>query len=204
MMPVRLGVFTGTSTVTKHGLYSSWNCSNRSNGAESTQQEGGSAAGISPCNTFNWGAVEDYRINITTFLDSCINPSNILISDLTASGGLISWNSNIDDYTIEYGLKGFTQGTGNVFQTNYDSIFLQGLTHNTEYEFYIKGNCPFPDSNITWIGPILLKTALLPEINFNSSQCLDCSSLNVSEYFTHAGDSILVVNRTILDSMISI
>ena len=47
------------------------------------------------------------NIGMHTFVcdTSCSNPRNILISNVTESGGLISWNSNIDDYTIEYGLK---------------------------------------------------------------------------------------------------
>ena len=38
---------------------------------------------------------------------------------------------------------------------------------------------------------------------FNSSGCVECDSLNIGDYFRINGDTMLVVNRTMLDSMVT-
>ncbi len=86
----------------------------------------------------------------------------------TATGG--------DDlYTIEYGMKGFTLGTGTVDQLiPNDSWFTReftGLTLETTYEFYVKEACDAGESSMA--GPFEFTTdgecANLPNLNYGRS-----------------------------------
>ncbi|AZJ36402.1 fibronectin type III domain-containing protein [Tenacibaculum singaporense] len=65
---------------------------------------------------------------------------------------------------IEYGIKGFILGTGQIHSyednssyTDYDYTRINNLNHSTEYDFYIRESCSeygYSD----WIGPLTVKT----------------------------------------------
>ena len=66
----------------------------------------------------------------------------------------LDWNGNFGDdyYEVEYGISGFTQGTGTVKTVNSsdysDGVFVQGNT----YDFYTRANCGGSDWS-NWAGP---------------------------------------------------
>ena len=55
------------------------------------------------------------------------------------------------------------------------------------------GNCPQDFDNVT---------ALATGAFINSAGCVDCSALNIGDYFELGGDTLLVVDRTMLDSLV--
>lgn len=50
-------------------------------------------------------------------------------------------NSSADSYQIEYGLAGFTRGTGSIIVTSDDYVEIENLTPSTLYDIYIRSIC---------------------------------------------------------------
>jgi hypothetical protein len=50
-------------------------------------------------------------------------------------------DGDANSYQIDYGLTGFTQGSGTVFTTSDSYVEIVGLTPSTTYDFYIKSIC---------------------------------------------------------------
>jgi len=64
--------------------------------------------------------------------------------DNGAVGVSIKWDDMADFYELEYGLKGFQQGTGEMIEVNAGSdvfISYKNLTSYTDYDFYIRAKC---------------------------------------------------------------
>jgi len=113
------------------------------------QQESGSTFGIAPCNTFTWGAVEDYRINITNTAPSCGVPSNFSAVATGQTWAGLDWDavSGANYYIVEYDTTGFTTGTGDTMWVYSDTAYVTGLAANTAYDFYVKAVCSAGASN---------------------------------------------------------
>ena len=73
----QLGVYTGTPTLTKQWTFTVPATAVLGQTVLRVMQQEGGNASISPCNTFSWGSVEDYRIDITNTPPPCTNPSNL-------------------------------------------------------------------------------------------------------------------------------
>ena len=96
----------------------------------------------------------------------CINPVNLSATNITPSNALISWNSASGSmngvWNIEWGLNGFTLGSGatisNVTTTSY---LLTGLSSFTTYNYYVQENCGINGSSY-WSGPFTFSTPPVP------------------------------------------
>lgn len=96
----------------------------------------------------------------------CINPVNLSASNITPTDALISWNSASGSmngvWNIEWGLNGFTLGSGatisNVTTTSY---LLTGLSSFTTYNYYVQENCGISGSSY-WSGPFTFSTPPVP------------------------------------------
>ena len=96
----------------------------------------------------------------------CINPVNLSATNITPSDALISWNSASGSmngvWNIEWGLNGFTLGSGatisNVTTTSY---LLTGLSSFTTYNYYVQENCGINGSSY-WSGPFTFSTPPVP------------------------------------------
>ncbi len=64
-----------------------------------------------------------------------------------ATEALINWEdvSISQNWDIEYGAIGFTQGTGTVVNANTKPFLLQGLNTETEYDYYVRSRCSAVD-----------------------------------------------------------
>ncbi len=90
----------------------------------------------------------------------CIKPTNINFSTATTNSVDINWNNlNTDtsQYTIEYGLQGFSLGSGTQESLNTTHNTLTGLASNTSYDVYIRTECT-NGNNSDWIGPFAFTT----------------------------------------------
>ena len=73
---------------------------------------------------------------------SCNTPTNLSLLDVASDLIVISWNENNETaWEIEYGLSGFTLGTGTVIPTSQNFFDITGLTPSTTYEIYVRANC---------------------------------------------------------------
>lgn len=104
------------------------------------QRESGSATSTTPCATFSWGAVEDYRIWVTGTPPACPVPTQFVAAPSTNSMGL-TWDGSANYYIIEYGPTGFTVGSGDTAWSYTLSEVITGLSPATTYDFHITAYC---------------------------------------------------------------
>jgi surface protein len=130
------------------------------------QQEGGSATGIGPCNSFSWGAVEDYTIRVTNLnTPSCTQPSALVSGAVSFSAMDILWSGAVNGYDVEYDTTGFTLGTGVQFGSTVDSVQITGLTAQTSYDVYVRSNCKADGFGTSaWTGPLTVTTGCAPQV----------------------------------------
>ncbi len=91
-------------------------------------------------------------------LPSCLNPSDLVETNVTATSVDLGW-TEINTPTpatlwdIEWGLSGFTQGTGTmVTGTTTNPHSLSGLTAGTGYSWYVRADCGSRETS-PWSGP---------------------------------------------------
>lgn len=104
----------------------------------------------------------------------------------------LSWsNGDFDGSQIQYGLEGFTLGSGttNSYTSTYPgNARINGLNAETSYDFYVRNTCG--DSGYSsWIGPLTHSTLEEP---LNPS-CIDPINFTLDQiYTTSAGSDVLV------------
>ncbi len=81
---------------------------------------------------------------------SCPLPAQINI-DESANAALVAWESvdAIDHYLIEYGLDGFSRGSGLFIRTRDTFVQIPDLQEFTKYDFYLSAICTENDSSRT-------------------------------------------------------
>jgi hypothetical protein len=113
-----------------------------------------------PCVVGSWGETEDYKINID------VAPACLPVATLTATGidghnATLGWTENgtATSWELEWGLNGFTQGTGTTVNvTTTPTYALSGLAPVTAYAYYVRANCE--GSFSTWTGPKTFTTTV--------------------------------------------
>lgn len=102
------------------------------------------------------GAPSTTMQNFTVSCPPCTPPSALTASNITSSSADISWTVGASDtFYVEYGVAGFTAGSGTtlapiVAPTN--TVNLSGLNPSTNYQYNIMGICPSGDSLLAIIG----------------------------------------------------
>ena len=79
-------------------------------------------------------------IQFTTAI-ACPAPQNVTVTNIGMTTATVSWFSNADSFTIEYGVAGFTPGTGTTATTSATTYDLDNLTAGTSYTVYVTANC---------------------------------------------------------------
>lgn len=77
----------------------------------------------------------------TCNLNPCQAPSYLQVTGISGTSVGVSWTGNGTSYNIEYGPAGFTHGTGTSVSTSNNSIIIDGLNLNTEYDIYVQNIC---------------------------------------------------------------
>lgn len=93
---------------------------------------------------------------------SCPKPNDLTVSQVTQTSAELSWMEigTASDWQIEYGVSGFTQGTGTFITSVSNPQYLGGLNPATNYQFYVRSNCTTEYSS--WNGPFTFKTQCNP------------------------------------------
>ena len=73
----------------------------------------------------------------------CYMPLNVNVSNITPFSAEIAWTDpgNGTQWSIEYGVTGFTPGTGTVVSTGNNPFTLTGLLADHTYDFYLRSDC---------------------------------------------------------------
>ena len=89
--------------------------------------------------TYAYHYIDDLTVD---YVPSCIAPQHVRTTLLLDNQADLVWNvSQAAGYNVEYGLHGFTPGTGTVLTTTTRSISITGLTAQTQYDVYLVSNC---------------------------------------------------------------
>lgn len=80
--------------------------------------------------------------NISIFAPSCNAPSALGSFAVSASGASVYWTTGgASNWNVEYGVSGFTPGTGTVMAATNDTLVLGSLSAQTTYDFYVQDSC---------------------------------------------------------------
>ncbi|MDO7847070.1 T9SS type A sorting domain-containing protein [Hymenobacter sp. M29] len=113
---------------------------------------------------FNTAAVGTYAVCATT-PPVCAAPTALASSSITNNSAQLSWQpggtpATGTTYTVEYGVQGFTPGSGTtVTGLTTASTSLTALIPATTYCFYVRQNCPGGNGSSTQVGPTCFTTA---------------------------------------------
>ncbi len=96
----------------------------------------------------------------------CPVPSSLLASNITQTSATLSWimsGTSTSNWDLEYGLLGFTLGSGTRISTTTPSYAVSGLTSGQFYQFYVRDSCGVGHVS-SWAGPYTFTTlsATLP------------------------------------------
>jgi len=120
--------------------------------------------------------LDDFEIGL---VPSCIEPSNLTTSNITADSADLSWTAGGDEtvWEVLYGEAGFDpESEGTTVAVNNDpETTISDLETNTAYEFYVTAICGTTDES-SMTGPMSFRTA-----------CGTISSLPYSEDFDTYG-----------------
>ncbi len=86
---------------------------------------------------------------------SCPAPTALGDSAVTSTSATLFFDAGVSgtDFDVEFGLAGFTPGSGTVVNTTTNSVMLTGLMANSAYEFYVTKNCPGAQGSSVQVGP---------------------------------------------------
>ena len=84
------------------------------------------------------------------YVPTCLKPTNVTASNPTTTSMNLSWteNNSASNWVVEYGLAGFTQGTGTTVNVQgTPSTTITGLSASSTYDFYVKSVCSASDES---------------------------------------------------------
>ncbi len=103
-------------------------------------------------------------IGADEFMPATCFPSSNMIAPVTGPDSIVvNWvgGAGTANFNIEYGLTGFTLGTGTQITALTDTFAtVNGLTPNTTYDFYVQDSCGVGDVTM-WAGPFTFSTSCL-------------------------------------------
>ncbi len=90
---------------------------------------------------------------------SCPAPTALVQTVRNLNDITVGWTSNGSGTTwqIEYGVTGFTQGSGAIMTTTTNPVSITSLTAATAYDVYVREICG-PGDTSAWAGPLVAST----------------------------------------------
>ena len=113
----------------------------------------------------NYNFVDDIVLD---YIPACGTVSS-LSAVATASDATISWTvdgENATSYTVEYGPRGFTPGTGTTITATGSPVILSGLNHSTNYDAYVYSECASLESTSAPSQVVMFSTECQPYTTF--------------------------------------
>ena len=140
----------------------------------------------SPCGPYNWGETEDYMVNITA-PPTCPQPTNFSLIQANNSTAQLEWlaGGTETEWQIEYGLQGFTPGTGTTVIVTTNPYTITGLTTNSFYTAYIQGICTPGDTSF-WTPSVSWNTYNQGQYVDWDSECPTSGYEDISGFATNA------------------
>ena len=118
--------------------------------------------------------------NIVVSVASCLAPSALAADSITPGSAKLSWTENgtATTWNIEYGVQGFTPGTGTVINGVTNPRVITGLNPSTQYSYYVQADCGGNQS--IWVGPFNFSTRCLPIAMASTTPAARCGTGTVT------------------------
>jgi len=128
-----------------------------------------------PCGEIVLGETEDYTFKVVP-PPGCSPVTALNTSNVTSTSVTFSWTAGGTEtlWNIEYGLTGFTQGSGISSVAVGTSNSLNGLTPNTSYDIYVQANCGSGNES-TWE-----MTSFTTDVAFSCPDPLNAGTISVT------------------------
>ena len=130
-------------------------------------------------------------------LPSCPKPTNLNIANITSTTVDFSWveNGSASNWEVEFGLNGFTQGSGTSSTITSNPNTITGLASSTIHNAYVRSICG-PGDTSQWVGPVTFMTLCAittapwldnvelhaPTTALSSSICWDATSTSTYDW----------------------
>ena len=85
---------------------------------------------------------------------TCATPTDVIVDNKTYDAITLSWVSTGNAWTIEYGVSGFSLGSGAQLEANANPFTITGLDASTDYDFYIRNNCSGAKSSFSSVASV--------------------------------------------------
>lgn len=106
-------------------------------------------------------AASTFLTNGLTYIftpSSCVTPSGLAAASITQTSASLSWTSTGSLFNIQYGITGFTLGSGTIVSGVTTPYSLTGLTASSGYSYYVQNDCGGGTTS-NWAGPFSFTTA---------------------------------------------
>ena len=91
---------------------------------------------------------------------TCLPPGELTASNISTTGATLGWTSNGTLFDVQYGLQGFTLGSGTIVSAiNTNSFTYNSFIPSTSYSFYVRTDCGAIDGKSNWAGPFNFTTS---------------------------------------------
>jgi hypothetical protein len=125
-----------------------------------------------------------FEFDFTFTSNTCVRPYYINpVTGLTTTDATLNWDASVSNpgqYEIEYGLTGFTQGTGTLTASITPTLSLSGLSAGQVYDYYIRSNCGASQSAWTSVNTFALAKVCPYNSGFDSTtQLAGWTTLNM-------------------------
>jgi len=132
---------------------------------------------------------EDYNL-LMNAPGGCNTPTNLAAATFPTSA-FLTWDSVGTAYNVQYGVQGFTLGTGDSVSTTTDTVTITGLTQNTFYHYYVRTDCSSSAAGkSSWNGPFTFRTQCTPFAVFPFTEDFDSSPWVGNTNYDYTSDTI--------------
>jgi hypothetical protein len=129
----------------------------------------------------------DQMIDDVSVLEAptCPNPTDFISYYTNADTVALSWTAGYleSNWNIEYGVAGYTPGTGTMVVSTDSTDTITGLNLGTVYDFYLQADCGGGDESVM-VGPIVVATDI---INDFTCDAVYVPANGSTSYFSNIG-----------------
>ncbi len=116
---------------------------------------------VTNCGTPETDPDATHTINFTTTV-ACPAPANLTLASVSTDEATITWNGTASAYNVEYGVSGFTPGTGTTEVAYTESITLTNLNPSTSYTIYVNSDCSDNNDSLSTTVSFSFTTTQIP------------------------------------------
>ncbi len=129
---------------------------------------------------------------------TCFKPTQLDLQSTNHVSATVGWTASASaetQWNVEYGLEGFTPGTGTEVLTTTNPLLIEGLNDATSYDVYVKANCGGTNLSISE-GPLTFQTAANPFPAFICGNLFTDNGGTGTDYYPNTNDTNIICPTT--------